>query len=217
MKMYTHASEESTRRAGQIQHDALMKNRIKAKDDNDAHDIRSEAMILNTGVVPTGDFPTRTRILTTSTYGPYLPPLRTDIVALSAGFVHSAAIIRGGTAVAWGDEEKWDDEKEMLDVECWTDLVAIAVGEYHTVGLRTDGTVVACGTSTYGECDVEAWHDVVGIGRRHRRRLREHQKRTESGGFLAEHRCGRCRGRSHCGASVRRHGRRLRHKRIRPV
>ena len=103
-------------------------------------------MILRAGVVPTGDFPARTRILTTSTYGPCLPPPRTDFVALSAGFVHCAGIIQDGTAFAWGDEAEWEDKKEMFDVECWADLAAIAVGEYHTVGLRSDGTVVVCGS-----------------------------------------------------------------------
>ena len=108
-------------------------------------------MILRAGVVPAGDFPTRTRILTTSTYGPYLPPPRTDFVALSAGFVHSAGIIRDGSAFAWGDEAEWEDKKEMFDVECWTDLAAIAVGEYHTVGLRTSlmGTVLLCPSGTF--------------------------------------------------------------------
>ena len=33
----------------------------------------------------------------------------------------------------------------------------------HTVGLRTDGTVVAVGSNSDGQCEVQAWHDIIAI------------------------------------------------------
>ncbi len=39
----------------------------------------------------------------------------------------------------------------------------IAVGFYHTVGLRADGTVLACGDDSFGQCAVDALHDVAAV------------------------------------------------------
>ena len=39
----------------------------------------------------------------------------------------------------------------------------LAVGFYHTVGLKKDGTVVAAGLNDDGQCDVDAWRNVVAV------------------------------------------------------
>ena len=39
----------------------------------------------------------------------------------------------------------------------------ISAGAYYTVGLKADGTVVAVGFNGSGQCDVEAWQDIVAI------------------------------------------------------
>lgn len=39
----------------------------------------------------------------------------------------------------------------------------VAVGFYHTVGLCPDGSVVACGDNSYGQCGVDALHDVTAV------------------------------------------------------
>ena len=39
----------------------------------------------------------------------------------------------------------------------------IAAGWRHTVGLKADGTVVAVGLNFNGQCDVEAWTDIVAV------------------------------------------------------
>ena len=39
----------------------------------------------------------------------------------------------------------------------------IAVGFYHTVGLRADGGVLACGDNSFGQCEVNALHDVTAV------------------------------------------------------
>ena len=39
----------------------------------------------------------------------------------------------------------------------------IDVGFFHTVALRSDGTALACGDDSYGQCEVNAWHDVKAV------------------------------------------------------
>ena len=48
-------------------------------------------------------------------------------------------------------------------------ITAIAAGGQHTAALRADGTVRAVGSNKYGQCDVNAWKDIVAIsaGYRH--------------------------------------------------
>lgn len=39
----------------------------------------------------------------------------------------------------------------------------VAVGFYHTVGLGPDGRVLACGDNSFGQCGVDALHDVTAV------------------------------------------------------
>ena len=41
--------------------------------------------------------------------------------------------------------------------------MAISAGREHTVVLKADGTVVAKGYNVDGQCDVDAWNDIVSI------------------------------------------------------
>ena len=76
----------------------------------------------------------------------------TDIVAVSAGGVHTVGLKADGTVVAVG----WN-EYSQCNVGNWTDIVAVTAGGVHTVGLKADGTVVAVGDNEYGQRDVDDW------------------------------------------------------------
>lgn len=39
----------------------------------------------------------------------------------------------------------------------------VAFGEYHIAAIKNDGTVVATGDNSKGQCDVEAWTDIISI------------------------------------------------------
>ena len=81
-----------------------------------------------------------------------------NVVAVSAGFLHTVGLRSDGTVVASGG-----NEDGQCDVSDWNDIVSINTGEYHTVGLRSDGTVVATGRNEEGQCDVSSWRDIVSI------------------------------------------------------
>lgn len=84
-----------------------------------------------------------------------------DIVAISAGYYHSAGLKADGTVVATG--YNLDGQCEVSD---WTDIVAISAGWGHTVGLKADGTVVASRIDSdcdYGQWDVSDWTDIVAV------------------------------------------------------
>ena len=82
----------------------------------------------------------------------------TDIIAVSAGQVHTVGLRRNGTVVATGV-----NNDHQCDVGDWVDIVAISAGDRHTVGLRTDGTVIAVGKNDDNQCDVSEWKDIVAI------------------------------------------------------
>ena len=61
------------------------------------------------------------------------------------------------------DAETIARRKRIASLQQAAQDAVIAVGFSHTVGLQTDGTVVAVGDNTYGQCDVEAWTDVIAV------------------------------------------------------
>lgn len=85
-----------------------------------------------------------------------------NIVAISGGDYHIAALCSDGTVVAAGN-----NDDGQCNVQAWRDIVAIAAGTYHTVGLRADGTVVSTKyigkNYNYNQDQVQNWHDIVAI------------------------------------------------------
>ena len=82
----------------------------------------------------------------------------TDLVAVSAGDVHTVGLRADGTAVATGL-----NDDGQCDVSGWSHLVAVSAGREHTVGLRADGTAVATGLNDDGQCDVSGWSHLVAV------------------------------------------------------
>lgn len=91
-------------------------------------------------------------------YDKEVPRRWTDIVSVSAGYHHQAALRSDGTVVAAGEADYG-----QCDVADWTDIVAVSAGASFTLGLQSDGTVVATGRNNYGECDVEGWTDIIAV------------------------------------------------------
>ena len=98
-----------------------------------------------------------------------------DIVAVSAGGLHTVGLKSDGTVVAVGN-----DENGQLNVNEWEDIIAVSAGTYNTVGLKSDGTVVATKITIMdlsdfpdvdpddfdedrGQSTVEDWEDIVMI------------------------------------------------------
>ncbi|MCI6433242.1 MAG: hypothetical protein MR828_00440 [Clostridiales bacterium] len=87
-----------------------------------------------------------------------------DIVAISAGDLHTVGLKSDGTVVAVGS-----NEYGQCEVSGWTDIVAVSAGGMHTVGLKADGTVVStiCTDPYYPDdwCqhNVSDWTDIVAI------------------------------------------------------
>ena len=81
-----------------------------------------------------------------------------DMIAISAGQLHTVGLRTDGKVLAIGN-----NEYGQCDVSDWKDIVDISAGGGHTVGLRADGTVVAVGWNDNGQCDVSDWTDIVAI------------------------------------------------------
>ena len=74
----------------------------------------------------------------------------TDIVAISAGDLHSLALRSNGTVVAWGQ----NDYEQSNVPSGLSNVVAIAAGASHNLALKADGTVTAWGLNDRGQCNV---------------------------------------------------------------
>lgn len=85
----------------------------------------------------------------------------TDIIAVSAGYLHSLGLKVDGTVVAIGDNKHGE-----CNVSDWTDIVAISASEYFSLGLRSDGTVVSTKPgemNDHGRSNVSNWTDIIAI------------------------------------------------------
>lgn len=68
------------------------------------------------------------------------------VKAISAGQLHSVALKKDGTVVAWGD-----NSGNQRDVPVGlSGVAAIAAGGYHTLALKNDGSVVGWGYNIFG-------------------------------------------------------------------
>ena len=81
-----------------------------------------------------------------------VPAGLSDVVAISAGYFHTAALRSDGTVVAWGD-----NYSSQINVPYGlADVAAVAAGGMHTLALTSTGTVVAWGENHSGETKVPA-------------------------------------------------------------
>ncbi|QOY87556.1 InlB B-repeat-containing protein [Paludibaculum fermentans] len=73
-----------------------------------------------------------------------------NIVDVTAGLAHTAALLGDGKVVAWGDNSK---SQTQVPANLST-AVAFAAGGYHTLALVSDGRVVAWGDNSSGQATV---------------------------------------------------------------
>ena len=83
-----------------------------------------------------------------NSFGQASPPSNlSNVVAITAGDLHSAALCSNGIVVVWGD-----DTFGQTNVPAGlSNVVAIAAGDFHTLALLSNGTIVAWGNNTYGQ------------------------------------------------------------------
>lgn len=98
-----------------------------------------------------------------------------DIIGITAVDDDTFALRSNGTVTKELHEDENENnwygifEEHRQEIKRWKNIVAISGGGDgfmrcgHIVGLRADGTVVAAGNNDYGQCNVEAWHDIVAI------------------------------------------------------
>lgn len=83
-----------------------------------------------------------------------------EVVAVSAAYDHTVALLEDGTAVAVGDKKAYNNPVNgSCNVGYWTDIAAIYSGSEFSAGLRIDGTVVLSGVNW----DVSGWTDIVNM------------------------------------------------------
>lgn len=98
-----------------------------------------------------------------------------DIIGITAVGDDTFALRSNGTVTKELHEDENENnwygifEEHRQEIKRWKNIVAISGGGNgftgcgHIVGLRADGTVVAAGNNNDGQCNVEAWHDIVAI------------------------------------------------------
>jgi len=81
-------------------------------------------------------------------------------VAIAAGDIHSLALKRDGTVVAWGADRTnsgtWPNYGQSSVPSGLTNVVAISGGALHSLALKSDGTVAAWGDNYLGQTNVPA-------------------------------------------------------------
>ncbi|MFD0275036.1 hypothetical protein ACFVHB_14210 [Kitasatospora sp. NPDC127111] len=89
----------------------------------------------------------------------------TDVVAVSAGYLHTVALRKDGTVVAWGNNlndqigDGTNTDRAVPVYVCavgdcsqpLSDVVAVSAGYTHTLALLSDGSVVAWGNNGIGQ------------------------------------------------------------------
>ncbi|KAL0210396.1 hypothetical protein RCL1_004832 [Eukaryota sp. TZLM3-RCL] len=113
-----------------------------------------------------------------------------NVVVLSAGTSHSAAVLADGTVKTWGSgangrlgHGNTEEQLRPKTVDGITDAVSVSCGNTHTLVLRSNGQVLACGHNFYGTLgdgttttrnfpvDVVDLYDVIAIGAGYRHSL----------------------------------------------
>ena len=86
-----------------------------------------------------------------NSFGQASPPTGlSNVIAIAAGYLHSAALLSNGTVVAWGDNSYGQTNVPPG----LSNAVLIAAGDFHTLALRSDGSVVGWSDDTFGQTDV---------------------------------------------------------------
>lgn len=82
----------------------------------------------------------------------------TGVVAVSAGFYHSLALMSDGTVRAWGrniygelGDGTDNDSNVPVEVSGPTGVIAVSAGSVHSLALKSDGTVWAWGFNGQGQ------------------------------------------------------------------
>jgi hypothetical protein len=83
----------------------------------------------------------------------YVNPEAHGAIAISAGGMHSLALMPDGMIVGWGNNDLGQIGPIPLPN---ADFSAIAAGRLHNLGLKANGSVIAWGYNGDGQCDVPA-------------------------------------------------------------
>jgi hypothetical protein len=114
--------------------------------------LRSDGTLSSWGTIP-GDGTPRAR-----SYPSPLPAL-TNIISVSAGEAHAAALAANSVVWAWGensDGQVGDDTNTLRrsPIPVMGNATSVKAGGYHTLALLPDGTVAAWGQNSYGQLGV---------------------------------------------------------------
>ena len=89
--------------------------------------------------------------------------------ALDAKYQKAEVLLRAGNkpaaAMAFGALGGYQDAR-VRSFAIWDEIAVretISGGNTHVAGLKSDGTVVAAGENEYGQCDVDAWTDIIAV------------------------------------------------------
>jgi Regulator of chromosome condensation (RCC1) repeat len=81
-------------------------------------------------------------------YGQASPPATlTNAVAITAGYLHSAALLSNGTVVVWGDNTYGQTNVPPG----LSSVTALAAGDFHTLARLADGSMVGWGYNDFGQ------------------------------------------------------------------
>ena len=81
----------------------------------------------------------------------------TNIIAISAGELHTVGLRADGTVVAVGS-----NNEGQINVGGWANIIAISAGELYTLGLKSDGTVVGTG-ARWRDGLLSDWTNIIAI------------------------------------------------------